>query len=221
MKKPFLSYLLIVVLCSVAFAQSPLEKVPEGVFFVTEKAEDLIDLYLKEDWTGAQRLVDKIAQHQEEVEQAMRRNQLPDSTIDLFGYFIYRLQTLSKEKQQPILAALSANQITALLIDLQRFYIQTTPLDIARVDYMGREIVLLAQVQINFGLLARRISELAGIWDKFKFTIQTLKAPKGEEVTSQVSQVIAALKSGETNSQIIKNGKHLLDLVDKLEALYK
>jgi hypothetical protein len=90
------------------------------------------------------------------------------------------LRDISNERKQPILAALSANQITALLIDLHSFYAQTTPLDIARMDYLGREIILLAQVQNNYGLLGRRISELAGIWDKFKPAIQAMKAPKRE-----------------------------------------
>ena len=67
-----------------------------------------------------------------------------------------------------MLAALTANQITALLIDLQRFYFQKTPLEIARLDYLGREIVLLAQVPNTYGLLGRRISELAETWDRFK-----------------------------------------------------
>lgn len=221
MRRVFLSCLLIVTSCLVGFAQSPREKVQEGVFFVAEKAEDVIDLYLKKDWTGAQGIVDKIAQHQGEVEQEMRRNQLPDSTIDLFSYLMFRLQDLSKERKNPIQAALAANQITALLIELQRFYAPKAPLEIARMDYLGRGIVLLAQVSSNYGLLDKRISELAGTWDKFKPAIQTKKIPKGEEVASQVTQVITALKSGGTNSQMIKNGKHILNLVDKLEALYK
>jgi hypothetical protein len=221
MKRLFLSCLLIVASCSVGFAQNPLEKIPEGVFFVTEQAENVIDLYLKKDWSGAQGIADGIVQHQGEVEQEIRRNKLPDSTIDLFSYLIYRLQDLTHEKKQPILAGLSANQITALLIDLHSFYAPKTPLDIARMDYLGREIVLLAQVQNNYGLLGRRISELAGIWDKFKPTIQSRKAPQGEEVASRVSQVITALRREETNSQMVINGKHILDLVDKMEALYK
>jgi hypothetical protein len=221
MKKLFLSILLIMASCSMGFAQSPQKKVPEWVFFVTEKAEDVIDLYLKKDWTAAYGLVDKIAQHQGEVENEMRRNQLPDSIIDLFSYLIYRLQDLSKERKNSIQAGLAANQITALLIDLQRFYAPTVPLEIARMDYLGREIVLLAQVQNNYGLLGRRISELAGLWNKFEPAIQAMKVPKGNEVALQVSQVITALRSGGTNSQIIKNGKNILDLVDKLEALYK
>lgn len=217
----FLFCLLILASCSIVFAQSPQKKVPEGVFFVTEKAEDVIVLYLKKDWTGAHGIVEKIAQHQEEVEKEMHRNQLPDSTLDLFSYFLYQLQDLSKERKNPIQAALAANQITALLIELQRFYAQTAPLEIARMDYLGREIVLLAQVQNNYGLLGRRISELAGIWDKFNPAIQAMKVPKGKEVASQMDQVITTLRKGGTNSQIIKNGKHILDLVDKLEALYK
>ncbi len=221
MKMLILCSILIMASISAAFAQGPQEKLPAGVFFVSEKAEDIIDLLVKKDWSGAQRLVTEISRHQEEIEQEMRRQKLPESTSDLFGYLVYRLEDVSGQKQQPILAALTANQITALLIDLQRFYFQKTPLEIARLDYLGREIVLLAQVPNTYGLLGRRIAELAETWDKFKPASQAQKAPKGEEVAAQVDQVIAALKRETTKDQIIKSGKTILDLVDKLEALYK
>ena len=221
MKRLVLFCVLIMASGSAAFAQSSQEKLPAGIFIVSEKAEDIIDLYVKKDWSGAQRLVTEISQQQEEVEREMRRQKLPDATIDLFGYLMYRLQDLSRQKAQPILAALAANQITAVLIDLQRFYFQKTPLEIARLDYLGREIVLLAQVPNTYGLLGSRISELAETWDRFKPAIQAQKAPKGEEVAAQVDQVIAALKRATAKEHVIKSGKTILDLVDRLEALYK
>jgi hypothetical protein len=221
MKRLVLLSVLIMASGSAALAQSPQEKLPAGVFFVSEKAEDIIDLFLNKDWTGAQRLITEISRQQEEVEREMRRQQLPDATVDLFGYLVYRLEDLSSQKQQPVVAALIANQITALLIDLQRFYFQKTPLEIARLDYLGREIVLLAQVPSTYGLLGRRISELAENWDRFKPDVQGQKAPKGKEVAAQVDQVIAALKRGTTKEQIIKTGKTILDLVDRLAAQYK
>jgi hypothetical protein len=221
MKRIVLLCLLIVASGSAALAQNTQEKLPAGVFFVSEKTEDIIDLYVKKDWIGAQGLVTEISHHQEEVEREMRRQHLPDATSDLFGYLMYRLQDISREKQQPITAALTANQITALLIDLQRFYFQKTPLEIARLDYLGREVVLLAQVPNTYGLLGRRISELAETWDRFKPDSQALKAPKGEEVAAHVDQVVAALKRGTSKDQLVKSGKTILDLVDRLEALYK
>jgi hypothetical protein len=221
MKRLVLLSVLIMASGSAALAQSPQEKLPAGVFFVSEKTGDIIDLFVNKDWTGAQRLITEISRQQEEVEREMRRQQLPDATVDLFGYLVYRLEDLSSQKQQPIVAALTANQITALLIDLQRFYFQKTPLEIARLDYLGREIVLLAQVPSTYGLLGRRISELAETWDRFKPAVQGQKAPKGKEVAAQVDQVISALKRGTTKEQIIKTGKTILDLVDRLEALYK
>ncbi len=221
MKRLVLLYVLIMAFGSAALAQGPQEKLPAGVFFVSEKAEDIIDLYAKKDWTGAQRLITEISRQQEEVEREMRRQQLPDATVDLFGYLVYRLEDLSSQKQQPIVAALTANQITALLIDLQRFYFQKTPLEIARLDYLGREIVLLAQVPSTYGLLGRRISKLAEIWEGFKPAIQAQKAPKGKEVAVQVDQVIGALKRETIKEQIVKTGKIILDLVDRMEALYR
>lgn len=100
---------------------------------------------------------------------------------------------------------------SALLIDLQGFYAQTTPLRNFEDGLPGERNCFVGSSPNNYGLLGRRISELAGIWDKFRPTIQPRMAPKGDEVASQVSQVIIALK----------NGKDILDLVDRLEGLYK
>jgi hypothetical protein len=221
MKKLVFSSLLIMIWCILSLAQNHQTKLPESVFFISEKAEEVIDLYLKKDWTGAEKAVAGIAQHEEKVVQAFRHNQMPSSTADQFSYLIFQVQDLSKEKKNPILAALTANQITALLIDLQRFYATTMPLEIPRMDYLGREIVLLASVPNNFGLLERRIAELLETWDNLKPVIQAKQTPKAAEVASQVSQAITTLKSERTSSQFIKNGNHILDLIDKLEELYK
>jgi hypothetical protein len=221
MKRLILFWVLLLAFGSAAFAQNSQEKLPAAVFFVSEKAEDVIDLFMKKNWAGAQGLVTEISQQQEEIEREMHRQNLPESASDLFGYLIYRLVDLSNQKQQPLLAALTANQITALLIDLERFYYQKTPLEIARLDYLGREIVLLAQAANTYGLLSRRIAELAETWEKFKPASEPLKAPKGKEVAAQMDQLVAALKRAASKEQVVKSGNFILDLVDRLEAFYK
>jgi hypothetical protein len=206
---------------SVGFAQDRPQKPPEAVVLAAEKAEDVIDLFLKKDWTAAAALVNQISQQQGDIVLEMRHNQLPVSSEDLLGYLVFELHNLSTARKAPVQAALAANQVTALLIDLESHYHQAAPVEIARMDYLGREVVLWSQVPNNYGLIKHRLAELAAAWEKLRPGIQALRAPQGAAVASQVSQVVAALQKGGAAAQMVKDANRLLDLVDRLEALYK
>jgi hypothetical protein len=221
MKRILLYWLALAALGTVVFAQSQPQQPPQGVVFVAEKAEDVIDLFLKQDWTAAAALVNNLSQHQEEIIQEMRKNKMPASSEDLWGYLLFELHNLITARRDPIQAALAANQVTALLIDLQRYYHQATPIEIAWMDYLGREVVLLSKVPKSYGLLKNRMAELAPIWEKLRPGVQARKGPQGPGVAAQVSQTVAALQKGGTNGQVAKDGQRILDLVDQLEALYK
>jgi hypothetical protein len=221
MKKILLYWLALAALGTVVFAQSQPQQPPPGVVFVGEKAEDVIDLFLKQDWAAAAGLVNKISQHQGDMVQAMRQNKMPASSEDLWGYLVFELQNLTTARRDPIQAALAANQVTALFIDLQSYYRQAAPPEIAWMDYLGREVVLLSKVPNSYGLLKNRTAELAATWEKLKPGVQVRKGQQGPAVAAQVSQTVAALQKGGTNAQVAQDGQRILDLVDQLEALYK
>jgi hypothetical protein len=107
-------------------AENPL---PKEMGLVVEKAEDVIDLFLKKDWGSAQVIVNAIAQSGSVVEKEMQQTHLPAFMTYEFDYLVFRLQELSHEKKQPIQAALVANQITAMLIELEAFYAHAAPLE--------------------------------------------------------------------------------------------
>ena len=92
---------------------------PQQVGIVGENAENVIDLFMKKDWKGAQALVDTIGQNGSTIDHEVQGGNLPPSMAYEFDYLLFRLQELSHEKKQPIEAALVANQITALTNDMQ------------------------------------------------------------------------------------------------------
>jgi hypothetical protein len=201
---------------SATASQAPL---PIVVHRVAEDAEGIIDYYQKEDWQGAQALADSIGLQAQEIHTLMLENKMPSSSADLLRFLFFRLRALNESKSNALEAALVANQITDQLIDLQGHYEHTTPLGIARMDYLGREVVLLTQLPNAYGLLDERISQLGAVWSDLEPVIR--KRKNGEGVADQVSKVVAGLRRAGPRQQKIADGRRILDLVDELEALFR
>ena len=85
------------------------------------------------------------------------------------------------------------------------------------MDYLGREIVLLADVPDDFGLLARRVAQLEQTWNHVKPAV--IKR-NGDKAAAEVDQVISAIKQKPSHQQLVKEANRILDLVDTLEGLF-
>ncbi|MEJ2637318.1 MAG: hypothetical protein P8184_18780, partial [Calditrichia bacterium] len=185
---------------------------------VEEKAEDMIDLYLANEWDNAQTMLDTIVSNQSKIMTDMQVNQMPPSTRYAFNYLVYRLQRLSADQSQPIQAGLAANEITSIMIDLAGYYVYVVPLEVSRMDYLGREIVMLAQVKDNYGLLNMRISQMQDNWNTLAAII---RSKKGEKIAEQVDTDINRIRSEKAGPQMINDANDILNLVDEMEALFQ
>lgn len=199
-------------------SEGALKPLPEAAHVAAEKAEDVIDFFMKGDWKGAGPLVAEMARREADVERLMRENGMPASPVYEFGYLVFRLKELMARERQPIEAALVANQMTALLIDLEGHYARAVPLEVAWMDYLGREVVLLATLPEDHGLLGERVSELEGAWASIR---EAVKARKGLKTAAKLDRVMAGLKKGAPRAAMKEYGNRVLDLVDELEALFK
>jgi len=213
MKLFFGIFFTIVGFFSSSSAQS-VKLLPENVHFVAEKGEDVIDYFLKGDWMHAQQIVNSMSMKEKSVVSFMQDNQMPASSVDDFYYFMFRLNALIQQKGNRIQPALVANQITNLLIDIQGHYVHNVPLQVAQMDYLGREIMLLTQVKDDYGLLNRRIAELDKVWKSLQ---QVVLDKGGNKVAKQVNQVINELQKNVSRQRMIKKDNNILDLVDELE----
>jgi hypothetical protein len=108
--------------------------------------------------------------------------------------------------------------MTALLIDLEGRYARAVPLEVAWMDYLGREVVLLAALPKDHGLLGQRVSELQEVWASLR---EEVRARKGLKTAEEMDRVMAALKKGAPRAEMKQYGNRVLDLVDELEALFK
>ncbi len=217
MKTALITVMLLVTIGGAANAQENKQPLPADLAYVAEKAEDVIDYYQGGEWTAAQAIVDSMSAREESVEAELRSDNLPVSSAYLFDYFLFELRELSRQKTQSLQAAITANQITALLIDAQSHYAHRVPLEIAWMDYLGREIVLLAQYPDDKLTLRHRITELEDTWTKIEGSVNE---HNGSAVSLKVDAEISKLMVTESRPETITYANRILDLVDELENLY-
>jgi hypothetical protein len=201
----------------VAGAQENKSPLPADLAYVAEKAEDIIDYYQGGEWTNAQAIVDSMSAREESVEAELRADNLPSSSAYLFDYFLFELRELSRQQTQSLQAAITANQITALLIDAQSHYAHRAPLEISWMDYLGREITLLAQYPDDKMTLHHRITELEDTWTKIESDVNE---HGGSSVALEVDAEISKLMVTDSRPEMITHANRILELVDELETLF-
>ncbi len=186
------------------------------VFLVGEATEALIDDYLAGNWVDADAQADSIVVKQSDVLDAMSDAGAPPATLDLFSYLVYRLGDLTWNRAEPVQAALVANQITAQLIDLDRRMVTAPQLATARMDYLGREVLLLSQVDDDRGLLSRRIDELTSTWSA---VAPAIVEAGGAELVDRMDDRLVRLREHLTKATLTQVASEILDLVDELEGV--
>ena len=207
------------VIIGVSFlAAATVKHIPEPINITAEKAEDIIDYFHAGDWHKAAMLVDTLKMQQNEIDSLMEQNQMPQSSADTYDYLLSRLASLTDARQDSLRAAMTGNQLTDIMIDLESHYPQTTPLAIARLDYLGREIVLLSEINNGQSLLPLRIKQLKRTWIQIRPNILTRN---GQDVATHMDKTLDSLNPDEPPSTIIQKGNAVLDMVDELEALYQ
>ncbi len=205
-------------LCSLLPGCGRGERAEREKVFSSENAARIVELYLTGDWVAAQALVDSIGLSSAGVVEAMRAREMTQSARDLYRYLVYRLTALSRDRADPVQAALVANQISAVLIDLEAGEDRGYPEALDRMAYLGREIILLAQSQGDYGLMNARLAQLERTWVDFRPEILKRNA---ESLAAQVDQVIADLRERGPDVRMINGGNRILDLVREMRVLYK
>ncbi|MHB9029106.1 MAG: hypothetical protein ACYC9O_10075 [Candidatus Latescibacterota bacterium] len=202
----------------IAFSGCVRERPRQGFFLPPDKAGSLVDYYLTGDWVAAQTTVDSIGVYEGEVLAAMGDHELPQSTRDTFSFLVFRLKSLSQERKEPIRAALVANQISGMLIDLENFYERRYPESLDRMSYLGREIVLLAQEPSDYGLMNTRLTQLEQTWAALR---PEIVERNGGSLAAQVDQVISDLKQRISPVRMVNGGNRILDLAREMKVLYE
>jgi len=86
------------------------------------------------------------------------------------------------------------------------------------MDYLGRELVILAKMPDDYGLLQKRENELEKNWSNLRPQIMLRN---GQALANKVDQTIARIKAASNRQEIEQEGNVILDLVDEIENLFK
>jgi hypothetical protein len=137
------------------------------------------------------------------------------SKLDIAAYAWSQFNKEIIEKDDTQAIALAANQITAAMIELAPHI--KLPVEIQRMDYLGREIALLIIDKNQSLLLDLRKKELQSLWMKIKAMPQVVSQ---KQLISDVDKNIGTIEKSANNGEIQKAAADILEQVDKFENLF-
>jgi hypothetical protein len=195
---------------------------PAPLAATAEDAESLVELFLARDWHHALPLVDEIQHTQPDLIKLMREHRMPEATVDALRASSARMQQLAATEQQPLTAAAAANQITGITAELQSHYPGPVPASVARMDYLGREVVLLTRRQDQGAALAERKSELQQRWRQLapRVAERSGGGVDGKELAAAMDRAVAGLQRDQSAHTLETDANRVLELVDALETLF-
>ncbi len=200
-----------------ANAQSLGQPFPQSLQTNATQTENLIDALMAHKWDRAETLLDSIRLGADSVLVAMQVNQMSNSAMMEYSYFLFRLKALVHDKSDPVMAALVANQVTALFIDLEQYYAFSSAVQVSRMDYLTRDIVLLAQLPDDYGLIQTRLLQLDDNWQIVKGMALQKNGGKLVKLTDGIMNDLE--NENPSKLRMVKDGDELLGLIKDLDAL--
>lgn len=198
-------------------AQTVVRPMPPALVSLEVDSVSAFNLLLDRKWDAALPVVDRIAANQAQVTAPMVSNRMAPSMAYVFESLVYQLRVLTRDRSDPLMAARVANQLSILVLDVQEHYPAGIPLDLPRLDYLGREIALLASRVQDFGLLRLRVLEFEQVWTRVR---PLVNQRGGERLSVQMDEVIAGLRLRTTRDQVIRNTSRIFALEDEMEKLF-
>lgn len=213
MRKLLVSGLIIAGLFSAMLAHSAQYQLVMSPRLGVEDAETATDLFLRDHWNGAQARVDNLTEHAAEIEDSMQHRSAHASTERLFNSLLFQLQRYAVRRKAPMDAALTANQMAALLIDFAYPRAQGSLARTAWLGYLGREVELLARMPNDYGLLGRRIAELQANWNGLRQRAVVQHHPR---IAGQLQSTVADLSSTPPAPRLAHDGARIARLSARL-----
>jgi hypothetical protein len=194
-------------------------KVPEPLDTIEAQAEDIIDIVPAGKW-------DKVGDDVATVVEAWgtyRARALKDGAdqalVDRFDAALVDLGA-SAEAREPEETMQAANDLSAPTVEFYGLYDTGRPVDIGRLDVIGRQIVLEADRQ-DAAAAGVQVDKAQSIWDG------SLKADildhDGKDVAGKTDASLAALQRARAAGDFVAlrtQANEFLEIVDDMERLY-
>lgn len=188
---------------------------PKQIEAVESNSEDIVDDINNNDWINAQNRVDQIKLNISELIPMLVAASIPSNLIDGITAAVSNLEKEVKSKKN-YESKVQANRITKYIPDISDYYIVVLPTDLGRLDYLGREIALNADVE-DWASASSNYEKTKNIWGNLKTKLSPIYKNDADKyqnsidnLNKYINQKDAVLTKKEANI--------LLDLTDVLET---
>jgi len=188
-------------------------KVPASLESVAHYGENLYDAARANDWAAAAAQLDTLKRGAAELPGTAKGS--PDLKSNVNSELAVIDTSLSKHDRAATLR--SANEVTRLAAELARPYGPPVPVEIALLDYSGRELELWAEAGDSTKLRAATVT-MRQTWDAVRKAVEKRRA--GVEAAATFDALVVRAESAKTTGDYAAVATPILDEVDKLEQLF-
>jgi len=177
-------------------------------------AEDTIDHAARANWSQVHRDVRDVTLVWAHLRGQLAAQQVPDPLLKQIDQRVVALADVEQSPTRtPLQVEQKANAVTAFIPDLQKYYKTPVPPQIARLDYLGRQI-LLDRKAGDPQQAAADSRKLVLAWQEIR--------PSAHKVARRPAQAIdrdvALISAVPVTAQAVRATRDLLDRVDQLES---
>ena len=192
--------------------------VPDSLQTIEGAAEDIIDLVPLGNWKKIDADVVSIADTWQTYQPQAGKDGASQSIQAALSTSLAELQTASTAKDSAATMQ-SANDLSAMVVELFDIYKPKTPPDIGRLDVWERQIVLDVAAN-NFEAATTSLAKVKAIWESVKSSVLE---HNGKNVAAKFEDSIATQENdlnAKDSVALVNEAKNGLKIVDALEQLY-
>ena len=193
------------------------DTVPDSLTDAGEFAENIYDHARDGDWPAATKklasLRSALAQFKTDLAKPTAEQQKQLASLDPQMATVEKA-IAAKQKQD---ATREANQLTLTLAQLSAPFHPKIPLDVTRLDYLGRELEIWAAVP-DAQKLKATADEIAATWSRLRADVVAHNGAKQADI---FGALVAKASAAKSTAEYAAVTKPILDEVDNLENVYK
>ncbi|MEZ4862299.1 MAG: hypothetical protein R3C14_13370 [Caldilineaceae bacterium] len=191
---------------------------PTPLVTIEAEAEDLIDFIPSGNWGVISKDVTAISTAWQNYQSQLGTDHVPAPFVTALEAALAQLQTHAAAKAT-VATHQAANDVSAALMDLMALYQPTPPVDLGRLDVLGRQVILDVGAA-DFTAAANTLAKSNAIWARLK---PIVLAHDGAAVAADYEASLATQADALHNQDVAtltNEATAALELVDDLEQLF-
>jgi hypothetical protein len=190
---------------------------PKPLTTIEEQAEDIGDRVPSKRWARIAADVKVIKAAWARFQSQAKSDGIPAATVADFNTALDRLAAAAKAKNGPDISQ-GANDISSVVVELFASYKLDAPVQVGRLDVIGRQIELDLDADNPDGV-TQQIEQARTEWDAIRADVATRSAAVPTQVDATLDALGEAQRAGNTRL-LHAETRVLLELVDSIEELY-